>query len=54
VHDHSFREPVPSPPDRDLLFGQMGLQNGLVEQDVGILAFRSWTRDKSRPIAGSG
>jgi serine/threonine-protein kinase len=37
--------------DRDLLFGLLALQNGLVEQDVLILAFRAWTRDKSRPIA---
>ena len=37
--------------NRDLLFGLLALQNGLVEQDVLILAFRAWTRDKSRPIA---
>ena len=37
--------------NRDLLIGLLALQNGLVEQDVLILAFRAWTRDKSRPIA---
>ena len=38
-------------PARDMLFGLLALQNGLVEQDELILAFRAWTRDKSRPIA---
>jgi hypothetical protein len=37
--------------NRDLLIGLLALQNGLVEQDVLILAFRAWTRDKSRSIA---
>ena len=37
--------------NRDLLIGLLALQNGLVDQDVLILAFRAWTRDKSRPIA---
>jgi eukaryotic-like serine/threonine-protein kinase len=37
--------------NRDLLFGLLALQNGLVEQDVLLAAFRAWTRDKSRPIA---
>ena len=37
--------------NRDLLIGLLALQNGLVDQDVLVLAFRAWTRDKSRPIA---
>ena len=37
--------------NRDLLIGLLALQNGLVDQDVLILAFRAWTRDKSRRIA---
>jgi serine/threonine-protein kinase len=37
--------------NRDLLVGLLALQNGLVDQDKLILAFRTWTRDKSRPIA---
>ena len=38
--------------NRDLLIGLLALQNGLIDQDVLILAFRAWARDKSRPIAG--
>jgi serine/threonine-protein kinase len=37
--------------NRDLLVGLLALQNGLVDQDKLILAFRTWTRDRSRPIA---
>jgi eukaryotic-like serine/threonine-protein kinase len=37
--------------DRNLLFGLLALQNGLVNQDQLLEAFGSWTRDKSRPIA---
>jgi hypothetical protein len=37
--------------NRDLLFGLLALQNGLVDQDVLLFAFRTWTRDKSRRIA---
>jgi eukaryotic-like serine/threonine-protein kinase len=37
--------------NRDLFIGLLALQNGLVEQDVLIPAFRSWTRDKSRRLA---
>jgi hypothetical protein len=36
--------------DRDLLIGLLALQNGRVEQDVLILAFRAWTRVPSRPV----
>jgi hypothetical protein len=37
--------------NRDLLIGLLALQNGLVEEDMLILAFQAWTCDKSRPIA---
>ncbi len=37
--------------ERDLLFGLLALQIGLIEQDQLVTAFRAWTRDKSRPIA---
>ena len=37
--------------NRDLLIGLLALQTGMVDQDVLILAFRAWTKDKSRPIA---
>ena len=35
----------------DLLIGVLALQNGMVEQDVLMGAFRSRARDKTRPIA---
>ncbi|MDR3637621.1 MAG: serine/threonine-protein kinase [Isosphaeraceae bacterium] len=37
--------------DINLLFGLLALQNGLVDQDQLLSAFRTWTRDKGRPIA---
>ena len=37
--------------DRDLLFGLLALQNGLIDQDQLVAAFRGWTRDRSRPLA---
>jgi serine/threonine protein kinase/tetratricopeptide (TPR) repeat protein len=39
------------PADRNLLFGLLALQNGLIDQDQLLTAFRAWTRDKSRPLA---
>src|SRR4051794_2519108 len=36
---------------RDLLFGLLALQNGLIDQDQLLNAFRAWTRDKGRPLA---
>ena len=38
-------------PSRDLLFGLLALQNGLIDQDQLVAAFRGWTRDRSRPLA---
>src|SRR5262245_64795568 len=40
-----------SDPARDLLFGLLALQNGLIDPDRLVLAFRAWTRDKSRALA---
>jgi serine/threonine-protein kinase len=37
--------------DRDLLFGLLALQIGLIDQDQLVTAFRAWTRDKSRAMA---
>src|SRR4051812_41031516 len=37
--------------NRDLLIGLLALQNGLVDPDALLHAFRAWTRDKSRRIA---
>ena len=37
--------------DRDLLFGLLALQNGLIDQDQLVAAFQAWTRDKARPLA---
>ena len=36
--------------DRNLLFGLLALQNGLIDQDQLVAAFRVWSRDKSRQI----
>jgi eukaryotic-like serine/threonine-protein kinase len=37
--------------DRNLLFGLLALQTGLVDQDQLVNAFRAWTRDKARAMA---
>src|SRR5262245_13934715 len=37
--------------DRNLLFGLLALQNGLIDQGQLVAAFHAWTRDKERPIA---
>jgi serine/threonine protein kinase len=37
--------------DRDLLFGLLALQVGLIDQDQLVVAFRAWTRDRARPLA---
>jgi eukaryotic-like serine/threonine-protein kinase len=41
----------PTDPSRDLLFGLLALQNGLIDQGALFAAFAAWTRDKSRPLA---
>jgi hypothetical protein len=37
--------------DRNLLFGLLALQNGLIDQVKLVAAFQSWTLDKGRSIA---
>ena len=37
--------------ERDLLFGLLALQNGLVDQGGLVAAFQAWTREKARPLA---
>jgi serine/threonine protein kinase/tetratricopeptide (TPR) repeat protein len=37
--------------DRDLLFGLLALQVGLIDQGQLVAAFQAWTRDKGRPLA---
>jgi len=37
--------------DRNLLFGLLALQNGLIDQDQLIAAFRAWSRDNGRQLA---
>src|SRR5262245_3549167 len=39
------------PADRNLLFGLIALQNGLIVQDQLLGAFRAWTLDKARALA---
>jgi len=41
----------PTDPSRDLLFGLLALQNGLIDQGALLAAFAAWTRDKGRPLA---
>src|SRR3954467_9510057 len=38
-------------PSRDLLFGMLSLQIGLIDQGQLAAAFQSWTREKARPLA---
>ena len=37
--------------ESNLLFGLLALQNGLIDQDELVAAFRAWSRDEARPIA---
>jgi hypothetical protein len=37
--------------DRNLLFGLLALQNGLLDQVQLVAAFQAWTRDKARALA---
>jgi serine/threonine-protein kinase len=37
--------------DRDMLFGLLALQNGLIDQTQLVAAFHAWTRDRSRSLA---
>src|SRR4051794_41368173 len=37
--------------ERDLLFGLLALQNGLIDQGQLVAAFQAWTLDKARALA---
>src|SRR6516165_8283255 len=37
--------------DRNLLFGLLALQNGLINQGQLVAAFQAWTLDKARTLA---
>ena len=41
---------VPVNADRNLLFGLLALQNGLIDEDQLVTAFAAWSSDKSRQI----
>src|SRR3954470_4410163 len=43
--------PLTADPSRDLLFGLLALQTGLIQQAQLVAAFHAWTCDKSRPLA---
>jgi serine/threonine-protein kinase len=38
-------------PSRELLFGLLALQNGLIDQVQLVMAFEAWTRDKNQSLA---
>jgi len=40
--------PQSTDPSRDLLFGLLALQTGLIDQGALFTAFAAWTRDKAR------
>jgi DNA-binding GntR family transcriptional regulator len=37
--------------DRDMLFGMLALQNGMIDQGQLVASFQAWTRDRSRSLA---
>ena len=37
--------------NRDLLFGLIALQNGMIDQSQLVAAFQAWTLEKKRPLA---
>ena len=41
----------PACADRNLLFGLLALQNGLIDQGQLVAAFQAWTLDENRPLA---
>ena len=43
--------PHPTDPSRDLLFGLLALQTGMIDQGALFAAFAAWTRDKARSLA---
>jgi serine/threonine-protein kinase len=43
--------PGPNDPPRDLLFGLLALQNGMVTRDQLVMAFTIWTATSGKPLA---
>jgi hypothetical protein len=43
--------PQPTDPSRDLVFGLLALQYGLIDQGALFAAFAAWTRDKGRLLS---
>ena len=43
--------PQSTDPSRDLLFGLLALQTGMIDQGALITAFAAWMRDKARSLA---
>jgi hypothetical protein len=41
-------------PDRNLLFGLLALQNGLINQVQLVAAFQAWTLDRARDRGRTG
>ncbi len=42
---------APTSPERNLLFGLLALQVGLINQGQLVAAFQAWTLDKARDLA---
>jgi hypothetical protein len=49
VRETHFMAPVDT--NRNLLFGLLALQNGLIDQAKLVAAFQAWTLEKARPLA---
>jgi eukaryotic-like serine/threonine-protein kinase len=49
-HREQTTVPATTDPSRELIFGLIALQNGMIDQDQLVAAFRAWTCDKARPI----
>jgi eukaryotic-like serine/threonine-protein kinase len=45
------RRAMSPPADRNLLFGLLALQTGMIDQSALVAAFHAWTRDKARSLA---
>jgi eukaryotic-like serine/threonine-protein kinase len=45
------RRAMSPPADRNLLFGLLALQTGMIDQSALVAAFHAWTRDKARSMA---
>ena len=47
----AYRSPAVADANRDLLFGLITLQNGMIDQSQLVAAFQAWTLEKDRPLA---